>query len=1090
MRLVQAARVIQAAEICMPNEFNLKEESEFIQASAIGNIERLAVLLAINPLLINKPASNGSFPLMFAAETATVEAVEWLVSHGATIDAGTDVEDVTYAPIVRRYEGVNALITASTEQRWEIVRALLRLGAKKYDFRVTTDGIEENISGLWFAASAGQWDIVGMLLEAFETPNIDSFPKKDGDEGINGNKSILYFSAEAGEYQIVQALLKQGARFDCYRTSLVESIREHMEGPLYDHNYNQNTYKLFNTVVILKAVEILFTHAEKKTGSLEELNYLLDTLGSGLNACVKGKTLLAVALQKQHQVLIELLIARGANRLDKEGSLYQEADVADLKGPKPAASKLEGLGLDVEESIDITKKYASPTVVIDLFSKLKGEYEKLTGKKTEFCRASASTPFSPSVAMSVPLAHSANLQSENSAASGSATFFPARKRDVLNERRTTRRCPCVIHEEPKEINPKKESKFIQACLKEDLIKMAALVKKNKTLVNIPASNGHTPLILAAEQGLSKTIQWLISNRGIVDATTTLDSNIGATALWYAAFKKNWDVVRLLLNAGASIDAAPSCGRYENLPVIWLAAMADQWALVRELLQNGAKNIDVSGKPGSGHEITILWLAAAKQEWALVLLLLDAGANKLHLLGDGTAPLYTPFYFAATEGNDMMVQTLLKFGSPLDHNILEQLVNFFISNVIVEDYHKNSFQQYIKAGKIIIAAEDLFVHAQNKTGSLEILSQILDVLGPALNGTKKGKTALKVAIENHHLLLVDLLLSRAANCLDSEGTLLFREGEIYLPIVPGEPLSVTPGMIFSSKLSFIKSMLEDYKNTFNSVFSFESRYESKADAESKETAENERKQLANPRTKEAIGRLENPGEHLNRIEYMSRKAFKAAFDLIEPLRSQAFLQLCALLKEVLPFSDAVLPLIKEALLQVHPSSPESYKKACALYVELSLGQANFDTIRVPGVCSVELANQPDEAIAKRERLRRALEAENEIELSILSPLALSYVLGDEYSVNTINAKLTEGATIASLLTEIFATITAEFDKLPNVGSFGCSCLHFMHQAGSYASSSMQSASSANSISSSSCSSSASSSSSASTSTMAFNSAKMV
>ena len=136
----------------MPNDFNLKEESEFIQASAAGDISLLSTLFEKDPALVNTPALNGSYPLMFAAEAGKAEAVGWLIAKGSTIDAENEI-------------GITALWYAAYNKHWDIAQMLLQAGAKKIDATLE-EGRYKGLTALWFAAAKDQWDMVRKLLQA------------------------------------------------------------------------------------------------------------------------------------------------------------------------------------------------------------------------------------------------------------------------------------------------------------------------------------------------------------------------------------------------------------------------------------------------------------------------------------------------------------------------------------------------------------------------------------------------------------------------------------------------------------------------------------------------------------------------------------------------------------------------------------------------------------------------------------------------------------------------------------------------------------------------------------------------------------
>lgn len=66
---------------------NIKNESSLIQACASGNDKLVAEALKTARDQVNVPASNGSLPLMFAAEAGSLASVQLLIANGALVEA-------------------------------------------------------------------------------------------------------------------------------------------------------------------------------------------------------------------------------------------------------------------------------------------------------------------------------------------------------------------------------------------------------------------------------------------------------------------------------------------------------------------------------------------------------------------------------------------------------------------------------------------------------------------------------------------------------------------------------------------------------------------------------------------------------------------------------------------------------------------------------------------------------------------------------------------------------------------------------------------------------------------------------------------
>jgi ankyrin repeat protein len=129
--------------------FNLLEESAFIQACATADEKKTKELLATNSELIEKVASNGSAPLMFAISKGSFGIVDLLLRNKADINA--------LSP-----KGSTALWFAAGNKQWSVAVKLIDAGAKNLD---ATPAEGRGTTALWLAAVNEQWPLLVKLLE-------------------------------------------------------------------------------------------------------------------------------------------------------------------------------------------------------------------------------------------------------------------------------------------------------------------------------------------------------------------------------------------------------------------------------------------------------------------------------------------------------------------------------------------------------------------------------------------------------------------------------------------------------------------------------------------------------------------------------------------------------------------------------------------------------------------------------------------------------------------------------------------------------------------------------------------------------------
>ncbi len=166
-------------------------------------------------------------------------------------------------------------------------------------------------------------------------------------------------------------------------------------------------------------------------------------------------------------------------------------------------------------------------------------------------------------------------------------------------------------------------------------------------VNIKDSRGGTPLHYAAESGSIEAMRLLIAAGADVNAANAF----GATPLMFAAGQP--EKAALLLSRGANVNARSKTGR---TPLLLAAIHSGNAAIVKMLLDRGAQT-----GVRDDSKMTPLIAAAYANDTASIRLLIHAGADANERDAAGLSPLA----WASLKGNLPAVQLLLARGADVN-----------------------------------------------------------------------------------------------------------------------------------------------------------------------------------------------------------------------------------------------------------------------------------------------------------------------------------------------------------------------------------------------------------------------------------------
>ena len=279
------------------------------------------------------------------------------------------------------------------------------------------------------------------------------------------------------------------------------------------------------------------------------------------------------------------------------------------------------------------------------------------------------------------------------------------------------------------------------------------------------STGATPLMIAAQNGQTKTVAKLLARGADVNAA----ASDGSTALMLAAQNGHTEIVSaLLLRKDINVDAKISAYR---LTALFLAAQNGHAEIVAKLLARGA---DVNAVRSDG--VTALIIAAENGHTETVAELLAERTDLMYVAQNGHVAVelstkranvnavkkssgYTALMFAVQNGHAEIVAKLLAQGADFNARSSDGSTALMLA---AENGHTKIVARLLVRGADVNAAKldggtALMLAAQN--GHTKIVDRLLARGADVNAATSKGGTAFMVAAQNGHTEIVSALLSR-------------------------------------------------------------------------------------------------------------------------------------------------------------------------------------------------------------------------------------------------------------------------------------------------------------------------------------------
>jgi ankyrin repeat protein len=254
------------------------------------------------------------------------------------------------------------------------------------------------------------------------------------------------------------------------------------------------------------------------------------------------------------------------------------------------------------------------------------------------------------------------------------------------------------------------------------------------------------LLNAAREGKLQEAKEALNDGARVDA---VDEEHGLTPLDWAAMKGGKEMVGMLIEKGANVNAAKKDGETP----LHTAANGGHKEIAEIMIEKGAK-VDAADKNGE----TPLYNAAQKGHKEIVEILIDKGAkvDAKDKYGE------TPLYCAARYGHKEIAEMLIERRANVDaasKNGETPLYN------AAQKGHKEIVEILIDKGADVNAVDEdgeTPLHGAAKYGRKEIVGMLIEGGANVLAASKNGETPLYYAAQEGHKEIAEVLTEEGAN----------------------------------------------------------------------------------------------------------------------------------------------------------------------------------------------------------------------------------------------------------------------------------------------------------------------------------------
>lgn len=273
---------------------------------------------------------------------------------------------------------------------------------------------------------------------------------------------------------------------------------------------------------------------------------------------------------------------------------------------------------------------------------------------------------------------------------------------------------------------------------------------------IEAKGAHrqTPLILAAKEGHTRIVQFLLERRANPLAR---DSSFGLTALHHAVARGNYEMTKMLLKAGANLEAKDKQGQ----TALHKTTAQENTFLMALLLKEGA-NLEAKTNKGC----TALHLAVHANNLSVVVFLLQSGADINARNNKGMTPLHV----SMRNMDEEILKVLLRYHA--DPNITTNKGYLPLHFAMANQDGEKKVKILLEAGqtlKIKRRTGSTLLHLACTRGFSELVDDIIDTIDSETEITRivnqkdqLGNTPLHYACMNAHVELAEDLQEAGAD----------------------------------------------------------------------------------------------------------------------------------------------------------------------------------------------------------------------------------------------------------------------------------------------------------------------------------------